>query len=135
MKTNKEFIEKVDFKEATLFLRNDGVLHIHIKADADFELKDAVLIVEAMGRIGGGKKYPVLIDAGEYAHIDKEVRAFSADAISNLYTKADAIVYHSFAQKLIADFYISHNKPVVPTKCFSNANDALDWLLRDSRSK
>lgn len=121
-------MKKINLKKSTVSLSDDGILHIHLKAGSEIELSDAVLIVEAMAKLGGGKKMPVLIDAGEFTSIDKEVRVFSASAQSNIYTIADAIAYYSLAQKLIADFYIVHNKPTVPTKAFSNKAEAIDWL-------
>jgi hypothetical protein len=114
---------------------DNGILHIHLKAGADVELSDAVLIVEAMGKIGKGKKFPVLIDAGEFTSIDKEVRMFSASEESNIYTLADAIAYYSFAQKLITDFYIKHNEPVVPTRAFSSKEEAIKWLETFKKEK
>lgn len=107
---------------------NDGVIHIHLKSGQEIELSDAVFIVEAMGKLSEGKKCPILIDAGEFSSVDKEARIFSAAAESNLYTLADAIAYCNLAQKLLANFYIKHNKPVVPTRVFSNKEEALDWL-------
>lgn len=71
-------MKTIALKKAILHLRNDGILHIHIKPHADMQLEDAAKIVETMGKIGNGKKFPVLIDAGEFANIDKDVRIFSA---------------------------------------------------------
>lgn len=121
-------MKTIALKKATVHIRNDGILHIHIKSGADFVLDDAIEIVEKMGKLGNGKKFPVLIDSGDFARIDKEVRLFSASKESNLYTIADAIAYHSFAQKLIADFYVKHNHPTVPTKVFAGKADAIEWL-------
>lgn len=119
---------QVNLKNATLHIRKDGILHIHIKANADLQLDDAVQIVETMGKLGNRKKFPILIDAGDFAHIDKEVRIFSASRESNIYTIADAIAYSSFPQKLVADFYVKHNKPVVPTQVFPEMDKAIKWL-------
>lgn len=121
-------MKTITLKNATLHIRKDGILHIHIKAHADLQLEDAVEIVETMGKIGNGKKFPILIDAGEFASVDKEVRIFSASKESNIYTIADAIAYSSFAQKLTADFYLKHNHPVVPTKIFPDKPGAIEWL-------
>ena len=107
---------------------DEGILHIYLKAGSEIKLSDAGLIVEAMGKLGEGKKLPVLIDAGEFTSIDKEVRIFSASEESNIYTLADAIAYYSLAQKLVADFYVKYNKPAVPTKVFANKDEAVDWL-------
>jgi hypothetical protein len=92
------------------------------------QLNDAVGIIAAMGKIGNGKKFPVFIDAGDYVNVDKEVRIFSASKEGNIYTLADAIAYNSFAQKLVANFYLKHNKPAIPTKIFSEKTEAIEWL-------
>lgn len=121
-------MNQIELKKSIVSLLENGIMHIHLKHGAEIELSDAILIVEAMGKLGKGKKFPVLIDAGEFTSVDKEVRIFSASEESNLYTIADAIAYYSFAQKLIADFYIKHNKPAVPTKAFPTKEEALKWL-------
>ncbi len=109
-------------------LLNEGIIHIHFKAGSNVELSDALLIIEAMGKLGGGKKYPVLIDAGEFCSVDKEVRILSASAESNIYTIADAIAYTNFAQKLLADFYVKYDKPKIPTMVFPDKAQAIIWL-------
>ncbi len=121
-------MKTIDLKKSKVTLLDEGILHIHLKGGTEYELEDAVLVVEAMGKLGGGRKFPVLIDAGEFVSIDKEVRIFSASPESNIYTLADAIAYVSLAQKLIADFYIKYNKPVVPTKDFPSKEEAIEWL-------
>ena len=121
-------MHEIELKKSIVMLRDDGIMHIHLKPGAEMELSDAIIIVEAMGKIGKGKKFPVLIDAGEFVTIEKEVRVFSASEESNIYTLADAIAYCSFAQKLIADFYIKNNHPTVPTRAFANKEVAIKWL-------
>jgi hypothetical protein len=121
-------MKEINLKKSVVSLMDEGIIHIHLKSQCEIELDDAVAIVEAMGNVGGGKKYPVLIDAGEFTTIDKEVRIFSASAESNLYTLADAIAYYSLAQRLVADFYIHYNSPTVPTRAFTAKKDAIDWL-------
>ena len=120
-------MRKIELEKATVAIEND-IIHIHLKSGQEIELSDAVFIVEAMGKLGDGKKYPILIDAGEFSSIDKEARIFSATAESNLYTLADAIAYCNIAQKLLANFYVKYNKPLVPTRVFANKAEAVDWL-------
>ena len=120
--------ETIELKAASVHLRKDGIIHIHIKAGAEMEITDAIQIVKAIGKLGNRKKFPVLIDCGEFATVDKEVRIFSASKEANIYTAADAIAYHSFAHKLIADFYITHNKPEIPTEVFQDNESAIAWL-------
>jgi hypothetical protein len=119
----------IELKLALVHLRDDGILHIHIKESAHIAMQEALEILKAMRVIGNGRKYPVLIDAGEFANIDPEVRVFSASDEGNLYTMADAIAYHTLPQKLTANFYVAFNKPVVPTRAFSEMTEAVTWLL------
>ena len=121
-------MKTIDLKTTRVDLRPDGLMHIHIKAGAEIGLLEAFEVLKAMKMLGDGKKFPVFIDAGEFASIDRDVRIFSASAEGNIYTLADAVAYHSLAQKLVADFYVNQNKPVVPTRTFSDDANAIEWL-------
>jgi len=121
-------MKKLDFKNLSVSLLKEGILHIHLNTNSEITMADAMLAVEAMEKLGGGKKHPVFIDAGAFCSVDKEVREFSASKESNIFTLADAIAYNSLAQKIIANFYVNQNEPTVPTKVFSSMADALTWL-------
>lgn len=109
-------------------MRGDGIIHIHIKEGKLIELNDAIQVAEAMKKLGGGKKYPVLIDCDEFAAVDKEARSFFASKEANIYSAVNAVAYHSFAHKLVADFYVNHNHPQIPTKTFQDMDMAITWL-------
>ncbi|HXB41441.1 MAG TPA: hypothetical protein VNZ49_12920 [Bacteroidia bacterium] len=118
----------IELRASTVSLREDGIMHIHIKSGAQMELTDAIKVIEAMGKLGNKKKFPVLIDCGEFASVDKEARRFSASKDANIYTLADAVAYHTLAHKFLADFYMNHNKPEIPTKVFEDNESAIAWL-------
>lgn len=113
-------------KKNILSLLDNGILQIHFKPGAEILLSDAVLIVEAMEKVGKG--ISCINDAGEFVSVDQKVRLFSASEDSNIFTIADAIAYYSFGQKLIANFYIKNNKPKVPTRAFTIKKQATAWL-------
>jgi hypothetical protein len=122
------YMKTIIQKNITVELTDENILHIHIHAYTEVTLSDAVLALEAMEKLSEGKKHPVLIDAGEFSSVDKEVREFSASPESNAFTLADAIAYDNIGQKIVANFYISQNRPVVPTRMFSEKEEALKWL-------
>ncbi len=128
-------METIELKTATVHLRQDGIMHIHIKEGNEMQLTDAIQVVEALGKLGNKQKFPVLIDCGEFATVDKEVRIFSASKEANIYTSADAVAYHSLAHKLLIDFYVNHNKPAVPTKVFADNESAIEWLKTFMKEK
>ncbi len=121
-------MKTIELKTTSVSLRDDGIMHIHIKGGVEMDLADAVAVVEAIGKLGGMKKFPVLIDCEEFSAVDKEARIFSASKEANIYTLADAVAYHSLAHQLFANFYVNHNKPDVPTKVFPDNEAAISWL-------
>ena len=125
----------IELETARIQLREDGIMHIHIKEGREMHLNDAIQVVEAIGKLGNKQKVPVLIDCGEFATIDKEVRMFSASEKANVYTLAEAVAYHSFAHKLLIDFYVDYNKPSIETKVFSSNEEAVDWLKKIAQDK
>lgn len=121
-------MKEIELEKSLVCLADNGIMHIHIKTGSDLQLRDAELIATAISELGMGKKYPVLIDAGVFSSIDNEARVFSASMRSNIYIHADAIAYCHLAQRLMAQFYLKHNKPLVPTSIFSDKIEAVDWL-------
>ena len=128
--------ETIELRTAVVHLREDGIMHVHLKGGAEMQQADAVQVVEAMGKLGNKKKFPVLIDCGEFALVDKKAWVFSASTEANIYTSADAVAYHSLAHKLLADFFVNHNKPEIPTQVFEDNESAISWLktfLKDKK--
>src|SRR3989344_2284735 len=121
-------METIDLRSASVKLRDDGIMHVHIKEGADMGISDAIKVVKAMGQLGNQKKFPVLVDCEEFATVDKEAREFWAKKKANIYTNADAVAYHSFAHKMVAEFYVNNNRPEVTTKVFQDNESAIEWL-------
>lgn len=78
---------------------------------------------------GGGKFYNVY-DFESFSDVEPETRKWAADPDGNLYTHTDAIVIGNIGQKIITDFYLRFDKPVVPTKVFFSLPKAIDWTLK-----
>lgn len=49
-------------------------------------------------------------------------------AAKNIEINTHAIVNDSLSIKLLGNFYIRMNKPIVPTKVFSDVDTAIKWL-------
>ena len=124
---NKKEI-KHELKTALVFLRPDGIIQINTKEIDEMCLADFKEIVDVIGMLGEGGKRPVLSIAKGYINIDKEARAFSANKEGTRFTLADAFVLNSFALKLVGNFYLKFDKPIIPTKIFTEEDQAVAWL-------
>ncbi len=121
-----EEIYKLD--KSTVFMRDDGLLQVDMHTDVLLEVEDAKQIVEAEGKLGGRKKLPALHIVGKHLAIGTGVREYSANE-GTAFTSAEAYVINSLAHKILGNFYTKVNKPAVPTRMFSNEEEAVKWLL------
>lgn len=127
MKKSKE----IDVPSARITIREDGIMHIHIKISTSFEIENSKEIVEAREKLANGKRHPILYTT-QYRFVtpSKEVKEYVAK--SNQRTAlvlADAFVIGSFSQRLAAKIYLKLNRPSVPTAFFSSEESAIEWLL------
>ena len=128
MKETISILDKIKTSVAEVILRSDGIIHFQVKGNISITAKDGKEMVDAAGKVGKGKKYPILITAGKYTLAEKEAREFAASEAGNKYTVAGAIVAKSLAQKLLGNAYLKVNKPITPTALFDNEDNAIKWL-------
>ena len=95
--------------------------------------KETKAIGDAIGLLSDYKEILLLIVADELAQFDRSANEYSASKEGTQYSIAEAIVIKNLAQKILANFYLSFNKPLKPTKLFTNEKDALDWLFSVSK--
>lgn len=122
-----EEIRKEDVGCATVELREDGILHVHIKEKQTFEMEDSEKVFTTRERIAEGRKAPVIYTCTQFVIPSKEVREFVASEERSGLVLADAFVVNSLPQKLMANIFIKINKPVRPTKVFNNFEAACEW--------
>jgi len=123
-----EFLSVVDLKHSVLKLREDGIVELHTNDLHVYEIKDVIENVRATGELTGGKKAPLLIIGGSFTSLKKETREFMATEESLKYSSAEAFLLSSLPQKLLINFYIKFDKPLVPTKVFTDIGKAEYWL-------
>lgn len=121
-------ISQIKNKFSNVSLRNDGIVEVNLVPEQDFTIENAREISAALFQLGNGKKFPVMIVAGEYTAPTPETRNFVADERSNKYILAEAYVIITLSQKIIGNFYLEYNKPARPTKLFDSKEKATEWL-------
>lgn len=116
-----------EFEKSTVFMRDDGLLQVNMHSDVLLEVEDAKQIVEAEGKLGGGKKLPVLHVVGKFLSLGTGVREYSAIEGTS-FTSAEAYVINSLPHRILGNFYMKVNKPTVPTRMFNTEEEAVEWL-------
>ncbi len=123
-----EVIARIDLDNASVCLRSDGILHMHITEELLLDLKSSEALVDASEKLCGDRKYPCLVTTEKFVTPSKEAIDYVAGKGRTYLNKADAFVLHSLPQKLIGNFYLKFKKPEVLTKMFSDEEKATFWL-------
>ena len=115
------------FENFQLTIIDHGFYEVEVFDNADFSVSDLKQLVKAQQE-HFDIQLPVLTLCSEHANTNIELLNVIAKNKNNPYSKADAFVIKSMAQRILANFYIKIHKPERPTKFFSSKDDAILWL-------
>jgi len=101
--------------------------YVSYKPNTTLELSSAKKIIADAVALAGDKIYPALTDIREMPAHGKEVRTYFANEGSHNASANAIIVSNSFSM-LLANFFLTLNKPVVPTRIFTDVTKAAKWL-------
>lgn len=104
----------------------DGIVHVIYK-NIDLDISQAVHIVKDRLLLQAGQFMPVLCDIRAIQGIDKASRAYLS-LEGSAFVKAVAFVVDSPVSEMLSDLYLSTNSPPIPTRSFSNSEEALKFL-------
>ncbi|MCB0396172.1 MAG: hypothetical protein KDD36_05940 [Flavobacteriales bacterium] len=120
---------EIKIRSGTVSLLPNGIILAQTGDNLILEMGDVREFTEAMATIAGDQKLPVLTIPGINTTAGPDVREYSSSEEGCRNVLARAIITGSFAQELLANFFIRFNKPVVPTRLFHNRAQAEKWLL------
>lgn len=115
-------------RTATIFLDKNDILHIkmhdNVRIDHD-DTVDNLLVVKSYTK---GRKVLKLIDARAKCSVDRKAKEL-INRIDEKQTIARAVIKSSFITKVLLTFFTELNKPEIPTKIFTDKDEAYNWLL------
>jgi hypothetical protein len=109
------------------FWISDGILFFEYKPNTIIDLKTAQCVVTDRIHFQNERSYPVLCDIRGIVSTDKAGRDYLAQSGSIL-TQAVGLLVDEKVILTISTFYLQISKPTVPTKIFTNEDDALVYL-------
>jgi hypothetical protein len=121
-------VSPVDLRSQLLWLDSDGIFHTQVKPHAEITLEDAREAMELCRLLCAGKRYPVLVDLTHCKAITREARAYYAGEEAAKSGVAAALLIGSPLSRVIGNFFMEFNKPLIPTRLFTSEAEALVWL-------
>jgi hypothetical protein len=105
----------------------DGILFFVYKEGVTVDLNAAKSIIAERTHFQNKKSYPLITDIRGVSFFAKSARDYFANEGTYL-IKCVAVIVGTPVSKLIANFYISASKPVIPTKIFTDKKAALQYV-------
>jgi hypothetical protein len=127
----KELLYSMDVVDGFM---DNGILVVKFK-EKKFDLNAAKITVTKRLEVSKGTAYPILIDASEVQSISKEARDYFASTEGISLIQASALLLDSVMAKFLGNFFLTINKPKVPTKIFTSSDDAMVWLQQFKKKK
>lgn len=112
----------------TVFTFRDPFIEVFLKDNQTISMDDYFEGLELIRSVRPNGRFCFLYVLGDFSQISSELRNFAASSKANKHTIADAVVINSLSQRIMANFYIRFNKPIRPTKVFTDRKLAEEWL-------
>lgn len=118
----------IDLGHSRISKRADGIIEIDCSDNFEYEVVHIKQNLDQIKKISAGKKVLVLSCSQPFTTTTKEVRDYVASAPHRDFIKAEAFVIHTLGQKMLGNFYLKINKPIVPAMFFKSKSEAEKWL-------
>ena len=121
-------IKRVILPHTKVELRDDGIIQFFYGDYVFYNMEKAQEVENVVAEITKEETCLSLRVAGKQSSMDLTVMKYLSRGRGCLFTLADAFVITSLMQRILAKIYITFNKPYVPTRFFSNMEDAEKWI-------
>jgi hypothetical protein len=111
-----------------VWLAADGIIRIEMRNPREHTLQDAVESVDAVRRVGGGVRRPLVSRIAAPGPMTNEARAYYASEEAARAITALAMVTNAVLGRIVANLLIGLSTTPIPMRLFSSENDALHWI-------
>jgi hypothetical protein len=114
----------------SISMLDDQTVEIVFKDDITFDLESIQSCYKETEAFTGGRKLKRLVISGKKTDITKEARQYGLQENERLKdtVTAEALVVHSFTQKMITNFYLKYIQKSFPARSFTDIDKAKEWL-------
>lgn len=114
--------------EYALHWIEEGILNAVYKPNLVLTESIAKKLVEDRLKISKGITMPIFVDLREIISADTKARKYMAGEEAVRFISAGAFQVNGLISKLAGNIFIAVDKPLVPTKLFTDRDKAIGWL-------
>ena len=121
----REHYRRTDFFEIWY---EDGIIFTVFEKNTVLDIEVSKLAVAERLRISNKRTMPIFIDLTNVYYTDAKARKYMATKEAVKYITAGAFLLDNEIMRLAGNIFIRIDKPVIPTKLFTDKDKALLWL-------
>lgn len=112
-------------------LRPDGIVSVEITPDVEQIPETAKANLQAAIETAGGKRRPILLDLRGALPLSRVTRkVYTSKEVGKSFTGIALIIHMDVVSRSMANLYLHVAKLSIPTKIFSDYDEALAWLKK-----
>jgi hypothetical protein len=116
---------KMKFKVTT-----DNIIYIECESNTTMTLDDGKSSTQIIGEMLNYRPLPMLCDLSNVVKMSRECRQhFAGPEHAAIFSKC-ALIVASPIGKIIGNFFLGANRPLRPTRLFTDKDEALTWLTK-----
>ena len=120
----------IDNEYNKIWIKN-GIMFAEYKPNTHVTLEMAKRQVNDRLELANGKAYPICGSIVNLKKVSNDAREFLGTDAAMSGVICFAIVTSNPLQKMFGNFYLNFRKSKIPTRLFSNQDEALQWISRN----
>jgi hypothetical protein len=106
----------------------DGIIHTVFKPNTVITVAVAEQVINDRITVSNGKISPIFIDVRNMVSTENAARAYMASQPAQQFLNAGALLINNQIHQLLTNLWLRIDKPIIPTKSFTDKEKALEWL-------
>ena len=106
----------------------DGIIFTVFKKNTILNLEVSQLVVSERIKVSNSKAAPLCVDLTNVYNTDTQARKYMASKEAVAFITAGAFLLDNEIMKLAGNIFIKIDKPLIPTKLFTDKDKAIQWL-------
>jgi hypothetical protein len=128
MSPDHQYQKQVKINEATVTLRNDGIVHVLFHKKITLDLPLQMLLLTIYREVTGGKLHPFMFEAMPGIKVTREARENAIRIEDEAPGNSYAVIAPTLAYQILANFYVKIRRPKKPYRVFRHKQEAVEWL-------
>ncbi|MEQ8909734.1 MAG: hypothetical protein RIC95_11110 [Vicingaceae bacterium] len=111
--------------------KKDGILLVYYYPDTEIDASKAQVIINSVDPIISAHNllYGMTDAREENLNITREARSLYSDNPTLKLSKRHAVIVNQLTTRMLANFFVKIDQPVIPTKVFNSLSAAEKWLI------